>query len=403
MDLANESTQKKEDPNNNINNNDEQQEIEHNKHYHTKRSIYLISISAIFHALGYDCIRIPAQTLITSIKNHHHGSSLMPFANSLVFPFCYFLLQGWTNLIKQKGPRKALLISIAFSVCCILILLIGIQFYDNNNSSSSIELQILCCLLLIFQQSYYNLIITQIMSFVGSVVSNREEHRKIFSKIAACNSIAATCSGFVVNFLSISLGISINNIIIVTVLCLILTAFFVNWAYDEIEKTTIASKRLEVVKGYKDNEKRANSIWWKVFKKNPILYDAMVEAVVLQAITTLCGNIFMDYVKIKITDDNERASFLGMYYGSMGITIAFTLFIVIPNSKIEVGQLLMYSFVPLAVSVLLMIIWPGFNTVTITYFYSKNLRGKLQKTNLSKEFLYLLMLMLDLSEKKLLV
>lgn len=284
------------------------------------KSVAWMAAGMALHYLGYSFARSITIALFTSASTGFPNSNFaFPLANAFVSPMSLLLLLSYGRILDSYGPRGALkrsTLGCAFGICLASMGLAiaketGITVFDIPAT------KFITAPLFVFRESYVQLLTSQYWSFMASVLTP-DQSAKWFAPIAGLTSIASAVGGIAVRFLTSKVGLAGTLGCTGVALCASLLA--TERAYSIADKNGFAptkhSKKEGKQKGLKKYSKDNEGLLSKatrLFARVPVLRALFLEILASQGLATLLNVCFVK-VLASISNDNERAGWVGNYY-----------------------------------------------------------------------------------------
>jgi ATP/ADP translocase len=320
------------------------------------KSVLFMALAMACHYLGYSLARPITVSLFTSASTGYKGAAwAFPFAMAFVSPAALFMLMGYTRVLEKSGPRKALTSSTLFCavVLCLSALTIGIADEKQLMLGGVAVAKLISGPLFVFRESYVQLLTSQYWSFMASVLTPNQS-AKWFGPIAGITSIASAAAGMCVKPLVQNFGLA--GSLMGTGFMLVVSLLWASYSYALAEKYNFAptdvrkKKELHIrkkkgtfVNHHKKNmfEKASN-----LFARVPVLRSLFVEILASQGLATVLNVIFVSRLATAITDDSERAGWVGMYFSLINVITMVLQFAILPPLMSVIEPRTLWRLVP---------------------------------------------------------
>jgi ATP/ADP translocase len=309
------------------------------------KSVLWMATGMAFHYLGYSLARSITVALFTSSVTGYPGSpGAFPFAMAFVSPVSLLLLMGYGGILERDGPRIALRKSTLF---CAAIMTLAAVATEVTEMTQAVffgipAMKFVTAPLFIFRESYVQLLTTQYWSFMASVLTPNQSAR-YFAPISGLTSISSAIGGMAVNKLVNKLRLS--GALACTSLALVTSLFATSAAYSIADKGGFTptdrtpKKKTPPLKGKNAGKVVSTSDHHSVgliakaralFARVPVLRALFLEILASQGLATLLNVCFVQSLGASITNDTERAGWVGNFYALINIITMFLQFGFLP-------------------------------------------------------------------------
>lgn len=297
------------------------------------KAVFFMSLAMACHYLGYSFARPITISLFTSASTGYKSAGAFPFAMAFVSPMSVLLLMGYNWLLNQYGPKGTLQRSTLFSGVVINLAAMAITVVQK----SGLEFQgvpvakFITGPLFVFREAYVQLLTSQFWSFMASVLTPNQS-AKWFAPIAGMTSMASAMGGFAVAPLTARVGII--GALFGTGIMLFLSMLGSRMAYkiaDQYGFTPTDVKKKQT--GKISAETHSQNLFQKasrLFQRVPVLRALFVEILASQGLATVLNVCFVERLSSAITDDNQRASWVGSFYAITNVVTMLLQFGVLP-------------------------------------------------------------------------
>jgi hypothetical protein len=290
------------------------------------KSVLWMAIAMSLHYLGYSFARPITVALFTSSSTGYPGvPGAYPFTMAFVSPLSLLLLLGYGRILEKNGPRIAL--KRTSLLCSVAIVMASALVEVTQRSGLSFwgipAMKFLTGPLYLFRESYVQLITSQYWSFMASVLTPNQS-AKWFAPIAGLTSISSAAGGMAVSGLTKKLKLS--GTLACTGLALFSSIFATEAAYSIAEANGFSPHSNHIKKSSNTNRKK--KVEKKVgmveqattlFARVPVLRALFWEILASQGLATLLNVCFVQSLGAAITDDTERAGWVGKFYALINL------------------------------------------------------------------------------------
>lgn len=317
------------------------------------KAVMFMAIAMSLHYLGYSLARPITISLFTSSKLGYGGyPAAFPFAMAFVSPMSLALLLGYAKVLDRHGPRGALVRS---TILCALVMnasAFAIQLFEKWGTTVQgiTAAKFVSGPLFVFRESYVQLLTSQYWSFMASALTPTQS-AKWFGPIAGLTSITSAVAGFVVSDIIDKIGISYA--LMGTGVTLLGSLVAVHLAYSQAEQhgfSPAAKKHSSAPAKAKGGETKEMGMVAKasdLFKRVPVLGKLFVEILASQGLATVLNVAFVARLGKSITDDAERAGWVGKFFSTINVITMFLQFGILPPLLTLVEPKIMWRIVPL--------------------------------------------------------
>jgi ATP/ADP translocase len=293
------------------------------------KSVILMAIAMSLHYFGYSLARPTTVSLFTSATTGYKGSAAaFAFAMAFVSPVSLIMLLGYTRVLEQTKPKGALIASTLFCSAVIIFGALAITFSERTNLliAGIPAAKFVSGPMFIFRESYVQFLTSQYWAFMASVLTPNQSARW-FGPIAGLTSITSAIAGFTVSPLVQLVGQT--GILVGTGIMLLASTFFASASYqvakdNGFEPQEITSKHNHLAK--KGSNPNSNSpkenMFVKatnLFKRVPVLWALFMEIMASQGLATVLNICFVSRLGTAITNDSDRAGWVGKYFSIINI------------------------------------------------------------------------------------
>lgn len=295
------------------------------------KSVLCMAIAMSLHYLGYSFARPITVALFTSSSTGYPGvPGAYPFTMAFVSPVSLLLLMGYGRILEKNGPRIAL--KRTTFICSIAIMMAAALVEATQRSGLAFwgipAMKFITGPLYLFRESYVQLITSQYWSFMASVLTPNQS-AKWFAPIAGLTSISSAAGGMAVSGLTKKLKLS--GTLACTGLALMSSIVATETAYSVAEANGFSphsnhSKKVASTKRKKKLDDKVGMLEQatKLFARVPVLRALFLEILSSQGLATLLNVCFVHSLGSAITDDTERAGWVGNFYALINL-ISMTL------------------------------------------------------------------------------
>lgn len=306
------------------------------------KSVLLMAIAMSLHYFGYSLARPTTVSLFTSATTGYKGSAAaFAFAMAFVSPVSLILLMGYTRVLERTKPKGALMTSTFFCAAVITLGALAIAFAERTNLliAGIPAAKFVTGPMFIFRESYVQFLTSQYWAFMASVLTPNQSARW-FGPIAGLTSITSAIAGFAVSPLVQLIGQT--GILVGTGLMLIASTFAASASYQvakdngfepqEIQSKHTRSKRTKDRNIDVNTTKESMLVQaTSLFKRVPVLWALFMEILASQGLATILNICFVSRLGSAISDDSERAGWVGKYFSIINIITMALQFGVLPR------------------------------------------------------------------------
>lgn len=315
------------------------------------KSVLCMAIAMSFHYLGYSLARPITISLFTSAKSGYGGyASAFPFAMAFVSPMSLALLLGYGKILEKHGPKGALKRSTMLCAFVMSASALGIQLLEKTGTKIlEVSAQkFISGPLFVFRESYVQLLTSQYWSFMASALTPSQS-AKWFGPIAGLTSITSALAGFCVSDIIKKIGICYA--LLGTGVTLMMSLFLVDIAYRIAEENNFAPSakkhgRNRSKKGPEQEEglfRKASNLFTRV----PVLKKLFIEILSSQGLATILNVAFVARLGRSITDDDERAGWVGKFFSTINVVTMVLQFGILPSVMTYFEPRTLWRLVPL--------------------------------------------------------
>ncbi|KAL7502869.1 hypothetical protein ACHAWX_000542 [Stephanocyclus meneghinianus] len=312
-----------------------------------------ISTSMSLHYLAYSLARPATMTLFTSSRlGFGNSRSAYPFAMTFISPISLVLLLGYGAVLGKLGPLSALK---ATTLGCASVLLVSgfliakLDGMVESHPTAKIITKYLIGTLFVFRESYVQLITSQHWSFLSSILTPNQSSRW-FAPISGLTSVTSAVAAMAVGRLSQILGLS--GVLVVAGLVLGLSLILGDVAYGIAQKNGFnpADEHFQKTKNTTTSNHNSDGIITKakdIFTRVPTLWALFCEILACQGLSTLLNVLCVTKVSEVITDDTERAGWMGQFFATTNVLSSVLQFGILPTTSTWIEPSTLWKGMPL--------------------------------------------------------
>mmetsp|Transcript_2250 Transcript_2250/g.3325 ORF Transcript_2250/g.3325 Transcript_2250/m.3325 type:complete len:602 (+) Transcript_2250:91-1896(+) len=303
-----------------------------------------MAICMSLHYLAYSLARPATMTLFTSSRlGFGNNVSAYPFAMTFISPVSFVLLLFYGSLLNNLGPLLALKhttlgCASILGLSSLLISKLDPQIIEGDTTSLlAILTRYTVGALFIFRESYVQLITSQHWSFISSVLTPNQSSTW-FAPISGLTSITSALAAMGVGKLSAIWGL--QGVLGVAAVVLGGSVVFGEAAYGIAEKNGFNPADEHKKKhGKSSSSSKTNndeSLITKardVFTRVPTLWALFCEILACQGLSTVLNVLTVTKVSEVISDDTERAGWMGNFFATINVLSCVFQFGILPATS----------------------------------------------------------------------
>eukprot|EP00985_Skeletonema_marinoi_P014983 scaffold7649_cov154-Skeletonema_marinoi.AAC.12 len=321
-----------------------------------------MAICMSLHYLAYSLARPATMTLFTSSRlGFGNNVSAYPFAMTFISPVSFVLLLFYGSVLNNLGPLLALKhttlgCASILGLSSLLISKLDPQIIEGDTTSLlAILTRYTVGALFIFRESYVQLITSQHWSFISSVLTPNQSSTW-FAPISGLTSITSALAAMGVGKLSAVWGL--QGVLGVAAVVLGGSVVFGEAAYGIAEKNGFNPADEHKKKHGKSSSSKTNndeSLITKardVFTRVPTLWALFCEILACQGLSTVLNVLTVTKVSEVISDDTERAGWMGNFFATINVLSCVFQFGILPATSKYTEPSMLWKGMPMLMLVM---------------------------------------------------